>query len=58
MTAPALLQAAQPAAAPAARGVGLSLFVVATAQLMLVLDDTVANIDLPSIPTRSCRPSV
>ena len=31
------------------RGLGLSLLVVATAQLMLVLDDTVANIALPSI---------
>ena len=38
MSAPALLQAAQPAAPAAARGVGLSLFVVATAQLMLVLN--------------------
>ena len=37
-------------AAPAAsRGIGLSLLVIATAQLMLVLDDTIANIALPSI---------
>jgi hypothetical protein len=28
---------------------GLSLLVIATAQLMFVLDDTVANIALPSI---------
>jgi hypothetical protein len=28
---------------------GLPLLVVATAQLMLVLDDTIANIALPSI---------
>jgi MFS family permease len=33
----------------AGRGLGLSLLVVATAQLMLVLDDTVANIAIPSI---------
>jgi EmrB/QacA subfamily drug resistance transporter len=39
----------QTEARPAARRLGLSLFVVATAQLMLVLDDTVANIALPSI---------
>src|SRR5688500_17171090 len=39
-----------PAATPAAtRGLGLSLLVLATAQLMLVLDDTIANIALPSI---------
>jgi EmrB/QacA subfamily drug resistance transporter len=31
------------------RGLGLSLLVIATAQLMLVLDDTIANIALPSI---------
>lgn len=31
------------------RGLGLSLLVIATAQLMFVLDDTVANIALPSI---------
>jgi MFS family permease len=31
------------------RGLGLPLLVSATAQLMLVLDDTVANIALPSI---------
>ncbi|MFY0584351.1 MFS transporter [Cystobacter fuscus] len=31
------------------RGRGLSLLVIATAQLMLVLDDTAANIALPSI---------
>lgn len=33
----------------ASRGLGLSLLVIATAQLMLVLDDTIANIALPSI---------
>lgn len=31
------------------RRLGLSLLVIATAQLMLVLDDTIANIALPSI---------
>ncbi|WP_334187398.1 MFS transporter [Noviherbaspirillum sp.] len=31
------------------RGTGLALLVIATAQLMLVLDDTIANIALPSI---------
>src|SRR5919112_5370689 len=36
-------------AAAGGRGLGLSLLVIATAQLMLVLDDTIANIALPSI---------
>src|SRR4028119_1236679 len=31
------------------RGLGMTLLVIATAQLMFVLDDTVANIALPSI---------
>ena len=44
MSTAALPQAGQPA-----RGLGLSLIVIATAQLMLVLDDTIANIALPSI---------
>jgi EmrB/QacA subfamily drug resistance transporter len=34
---------------PQGRPLGLSLLVIATAQLMLVLDDTIANIALPSI---------
>lgn len=34
---------------PGGRGLGLSLLVIATAQPMLVLDDTIANIALPSI---------
>ncbi|MFY0523804.1 MFS transporter [Archangium gephyra] len=34
---------------PAISKLGLSLLVIATAQLMLVLDDTIANIALPSI---------
>jgi hypothetical protein len=38
-----------PPTSPAGRGLGLSLLVIATAQLMLVLDDTIANIALPSI---------
>jgi MFS family permease len=32
-----------------ASGLGLSLLVIATAQLMFVLDDAIANIALPSI---------
>jgi EmrB/QacA subfamily drug resistance transporter len=46
------------ALAPAARGnanqaraLGAALLVIATAQLMMVLDDTVANVALPSIQT-------
>ena len=42
-------QAGHPGALPGSRGLGLSLIVIATAQLMLVLDDTIANIALPSI---------
>jgi len=39
------------AAAPPARGrrLGLALLVIATAQLMLVLDDTIVNVALPSM---------
>src|SRR6202451_1118796 len=39
------------AAAPAAAGrkLGLALLVIATAQLMLVLDDTIVNVALPSM---------
>jgi MFS family permease len=33
----------------AGRGLGLSLLVIAAAQLLLVLDDSIANIALPSI---------
>ena len=36
-------------ATPGGRGLGLSLIVIATAQLMLVLDDSIANIALPTI---------
>jgi EmrB/QacA subfamily drug resistance transporter len=43
------IQDRQTGAGPEGRGRGLSLLVIATAQLMLVLDDTVANIALPSI---------
>jgi MFS family permease len=39
----------QPGAPPGGHRLGLSLLVIATAQLMLVLDDTIANIALPSI---------
>jgi MFS family permease len=42
-------QIQQTSAGAEGRGRGLSLLVIATAQLMLVLDDTVANIALPSI---------
>ena len=37
------------AATRAAQRLGLSLTVIATAQLMLVLDDSIANIALPTI---------
>src|SRR5687768_5851770 len=41
---------AMPTATPApSAALGMSLLVLATAQLMLVLDDTIANIALPSI---------
>ncbi len=43
------VQGGQPGTPPGGRGLGLSLIVIATAQLMLVLDDTIANIALPSI---------
>src|ERR687890_867362 len=43
------VQMGQPGTSPGGRGLGLSLLVIATAQLMLVLDDTIANIALPSI---------
>src|SRR4051794_7310686 len=43
------LQSGQPGATPGSRALNLSLLVIATAQLMLVLDDTIANIALPSI---------
>ena len=39
----------EPGVSAAGRGLGVSLLVVATAQLMLVLDDTFANLALPSI---------
>ena len=39
--------AARPAAA--SRGLGLALLIIATAQLMLVLDDTIVNIALPTM---------
>ena len=44
-------EAARVAARPAAarRGLGLALLIIATAQLMLVLDDTIVNIALPTI---------
>jgi EmrB/QacA subfamily drug resistance transporter len=44
-------QAARIAEPPAAarRGLGLALLIIATAQLMLVLDDTIVNVALPSM---------
>ena len=44
-------EAARVAARPTAarRGLGLALLIIATAQLMLVLDDTIVNIALPTI---------
>lgn len=41
--------AAPAAVPPANRGRGLSLLVIASAQLMVVLDDTIANIALPTL---------
>jgi EmrB/QacA subfamily drug resistance transporter len=43
------MQADPSGTSPSGRGLGLSLIVIATAQLMLVLDDSIANIALPSI---------
>ena len=44
-------QAARAAARPAVarHGLGLALLIIATAQLMLVLDDTIVNVALPSM---------
>ena len=35
--------------ATARRGLGLALLIIATAQLMLVLDDTIVNVALPTM---------
>ena len=43
------VQTGQPGMAAGGRGLGLPLIVIATAQLMLVLDDAIANVALPSI---------
>jgi EmrB/QacA subfamily drug resistance transporter len=43
------MQAEPSGTSPGGGGLGLALMVVATAQLMLVLDDSIANIALPSI---------
>ena len=51
------MQTGQPGASPGGRGLGLSLLVIATAQLMLVLDDTIANIALPSIQRELAVPA-
>ena len=47
----------RPGTSPGGQGLGLSLLVIATAQLMLVLDDTVANIALPSIQRELAVPA-
>ena len=39
----------RPGVAPGGKALGLSLLVIATAQLMVVLDDTIANIALPTL---------
>jgi EmrB/QacA subfamily drug resistance transporter len=52
-----LMQSGQPGTSPGGRGLGLSLLVIATAQLMLVLDDTIANIALPSIQRELAVPA-
>ena len=44
-------------ASPGGHGLGLSLLVIGTAQLMLVLDDTIANIALPSIQRELAVPA-
>jgi EmrB/QacA subfamily drug resistance transporter len=49
MSSAANVQPAPGGASPGKRALRLSLLVIATAQLMLVLDDTIANIALPSI---------
>ena len=43
------LAAASPAAPAAGPKLGLALLIIATAQLMLVLDDTIVNVALPTI---------
>jgi EmrB/QacA subfamily drug resistance transporter len=51
MSVPDAMQTAPQAAAPAVPGrrLSLALLVIATAQLMLVLDDTIVNVALPSM---------
>jgi EmrB/QacA subfamily drug resistance transporter len=49
MTSDSSIQEVERGPASSEEGLGLPLLVVATAQLMLVLDDTIANIALPSI---------
>ena len=46
---PSNARPAASAAAAASRGLGLSLPVITAAQLMVVLDDTMANIALPTL---------
>ena len=48
MTIPSPAPAGTPTSGAAPR-LGLAMLVIATAQLMLVLDDTIANIALPTI---------
>lgn len=49
MSAAPLASSHEAGPSPAGRRLGVSLLVIATAQLMLVLDDSIANIALPSI---------
>ena len=51
MTTPAPVPAGNTTDSAAPRRLGLAMLVIATAQLMLVLDDTIANIALPTIQT-------
>jgi EmrB/QacA subfamily drug resistance transporter len=50
-TAPAQAGTDTSGASPGGRHLGLALFVIAAAQLMVVLDNTITNIALPSIQT-------
>ncbi|MGW1748392.1 MFS transporter [Streptomyces sp. NPDC002092] len=51
ITTPAQAGADATGAAPGNRHLGIALFVIAAAQLMMVLDNTITNIALPSIQT-------
>ncbi|MEU9290884.1 MFS transporter [Streptomyces sp. NPDC048275] len=51
ITTPAQLGTDAPGAPPGGRHLGIALFVIAAAQLMVVLDNTITNIALPAIQT-------